>query len=152
MEGKIQYPNLKTALRYFKGQVYESVPYALENLPRFQTPKQIFDWFKLRTTYINDPKGIELFQSLPTLLDNNYHGISGGGDCDCFTCGVLAALAANNFKNYGIVLVGRTPFSPVHIYAWADYSGERQYIDLTNRVFNFQRDYPYRQELKFYYN
>lgn len=155
--GKKPYLNLQNTLKYFKGQVYDGVNYAIDNLPRFSTPEEIYDWFKLRTTYINDPKGVELFQCLPTLLDANFHNVTGGGDCDCFTCATLTATIASmlkgaKFKNFGIVLVGRNPYNPVHIYQYLDYNGERFYIDLTNPVFNYEREYPYKQEVRFYFN
>lgn len=147
------YQNLNHALKLFRGQVMEGVPYAQENLPRFTSPEQIFNWLKLRTTYKNDPKGTELFQTLPTLLDDNYHGLTGSGDCDCFTIAALSVLLANGFTDCGIVLVGRKSWQPVHIYAYVvDDSGEKKYLDLTNRVYNYERPYPYKQHIKFKLN
>ncbi|RTK97619.1 MAG: hypothetical protein EKK64_01020 [Neisseriaceae bacterium] len=147
------YQNLNHALKLFRSQVMEGVPYAQENLPRFTSPEQIFNWLKLRTTYKNDPKGTELFQTLPTLLDDNYHGLTGSGDCDCFTIAALSVLLANGFTDCGIVLVGRKSWQPVHIYAYVvDDSGEKKYLDLTNRVYNYERPYPYKQHIKFKLN
>ncbi len=147
------YQNLNHALKLFRGQVMEGVPYAQENLPRFTSPEQIFNWLKLRTTYKNDPKGTELFQTLPTLLDDNYHGLTGSGDCDCFTIAALSVLLANGFTDCGIVLVGRKSWQPVHIYAYVvDDSGLKKYLDLTNRVYNYERPYPYKQHIKFKLN
>jgi hypothetical protein len=102
---KMQYQNLNHALKLFKVQVLEGIPYAQNNIPKFETPEQAFNWLKLRTKYKNDPTGTELFQTLPTLLENNFHGITGHGDCDCFTIAILSILAANNFKNIGIVRI-----------------------------------------------
>lgn len=147
---KMQYQNLNHALKLFKVQVLEGIPYAQTECPKFDTPEEAFDWLKLRTKYKNDPKGTELFQTLPTLLENNFHGITGHGDCDCFTIAILSILAANNFKNIGIVLVGRNTFNPVHIYAYyVNDKGEKQFLDLTNKYFNQTRHYPYKQEIPF---
>ena len=147
---KMQYQNLNHALKLFKVQVLEGIPYAQTECPKFETPEQAFEWLKLRTKYKNDPKGTELFQTLPTLLENNFHGITGHGDCDCFTIAILSILAANNFKNIGIVLVGRNTFNPVHIYAYCvNDKGEKQFLDLTNKYFDQTRYYPYKQEIPF---
>lgn len=146
----MQYQNLNHALKLFKLQVLEGIPYAQTECPKFDTPEAAFDWLKLRTKYKNDPKGTELFQTLPTLLENNFHGITGHGDCDCFTIAILSILAANNFKNIGIVLVGRNRFNPVHIYAYyVNDKGEKQFLDLTNKYFDQTRYYPYKQEIPF---
>lgn len=153
MVEKMPYQNLDHALRLFRKQVMEGVPYAQEQLPRFTSPEQIFKWLKLRTTYKNDPKGTELFQTLPTLLDDNYHGLTGSGDCDCFTIAALSVLLANGFTDCGIVLVGRKSWQPVHIYAYVvDDGGQRKYLDLTNKVYNYERPYPYKQHIPFKLN
>lgn len=134
-----RYKDLNYALRKFRGQVSESIPYAIENFPSMSTPEEIFDYLKKRTTYVNDPKGRELFQTLPTLFENNEHGIPGAGDCDCFTIAALATLIANGFKNCGIVLGGRNPFCAVHIWAYVDDKGKRYALDLTNKKFDTTR-------------
>ena len=150
---KMPYQNLDHALRLFRKQVIEGVPYAQEQLPRFTSPEQIFKWLKLRTTYKNDPKGTELFQTLPTLLDDNYHGLTGSGDCDCFTIAALSVLLANGFTDCGIVLVGRKSWMPVHIYAYVvDDGGQKKYLDLTNKIYNYERSYPYKQHIPFKLN
>lgn len=146
------YQDLNHALKLFRGQVSESIPYAINELPPLDTPEQIFNYLKLRTKYKKDPKGRELFQTLPTLLENNWHGITGHGDCDCFTIAALAVLLANGFKDCGIVLVGRNPLVPVHIYAYVDYKGKREYLDLTNRVYNYERFYPFKQHIPYKIN
>lgn len=152
MEKRIKYKNLNHALRLFKTQVTESIPYALEELPRFETPEEAFKYLRKKVTYKRDPKGVELFQTMPTLFENNFHGITGAGDCDCFTIAALATLIANGFTNCGIVLVGRNPLTPVHIYAYVDYNGKRNYFDLTNRTYDYERSYPFRQEIPYKLN
>lgn len=148
----MQYKDLNHALKKFRGQVIESIPYAIENFPTFTSPERAFNYLKLRTTYKKDPKGVELFQTLPTLIDNNEHGITGAGDCDCFTIAALATLIASGFTDCGIVLVGRNPLCAVHIYAYVNVNGEREYFDLTNRRYNYERHYPFKQHIPFKLN
>ena len=146
----MQYRDLNHALKLMRGQIIEGIPYAQEQCPQLSTPEKVFNWLKIRTTYKHDPKNIELFQTLPTLLEDNYHGQTGKGDCDCFTISALTLLLANGFHNSGIVLVGRNPFNPVHIYAYTiDENNKKIYLDLTNKMFNYERNYPYKQHIKF---
>lgn len=150
MKHVMQYPNLQEALLFFKAQVLDSVKYCFDNTPKFDTPEELFNYLKIRTTYKNDPKGRELFQSSQTLFDNNYHGIVGAGDCDCFTLTCLACCIANDWYKIGIVLAGRSSIKPSHIYQYIDWKGTRYYMDLTNKIFNQTRYYPYTQEINFY--
>lgn len=150
--GKMQYKNLNHALQLFRGQVSDSLNYAKHDVPPLDSPEKIFDWLKLRTKYKNDPKNTELFQTLPTLLENNFHGITGAGDCDCFTIAALATLLANGFYDCGICLVGRNRFTPVHIYAYVIVDGQKTYLDLTNKYYNQTRFYPYIQDIPFKIN
>jgi hypothetical protein len=145
-----RYKDLNDTLRKFRGQVIDGIDYAAEEVPRFSSPQQMFNWLKLRTQYKHDPKGRELFQTLPTLLgDDNRHGIPGAGDCDCFTIAGLTCALVNFDYPTGIVLVGRRKYKPVHIYQYIDTPDGRKYIDLTNKVYNYERPYPYRQEIAF---
>lgn len=148
------YQNLNHALKLFRQQVSESIPYAQENFPALSSPQAVFNYLKPRTTYKKDPKGRELFQHLQTLMEGSRVGIPGAGDCDCFTIAALATLLANGFTDCGIVLVGRkpSPFPPVHIYAYVDDQGERKYLDLTNRMYNYERDYLYKQHVPYKVN
>lgn len=66
-------------------------------------PESLFNFLKVNTIYKNDPNGIELIQSAGTLFENNYHGIRGAGDCDCFTVLCLGCLSVLNYKT-GILL------------------------------------------------
>lgn len=149
---KMQYQNLDHSLRLFRGQVSEGLEYAKQEMPPLDTPEKVFNWLKLRTRYKHDPKNTELFQTLPTLLDNNFHGITGAGDCDCFTIAALSTLIANGFTDCGIVLVGRNRFQPVHIYAYVNDNGKRYHLDLTNKYFDQTRFYPYAQYIPYIIN
>lgn len=154
MVEKMPYVNLDHALKYFKIQVIDSLPFAARYVPQFDNPEQLFNWLKTRVTYKHDPPGVELFQTFPRLMsENNFHSIPGAGDCDCFTIATLAACIVNGWtNNVGIKLVGRQPGTPVHIYQYIDWNGRRQFLDLTNNSYNSERFYPYYQNLKFHFN
>ena len=148
LTAKIPYKSLNHSLKLMRVQIMEGVPYAVNELPKFTTQKQLFDYLKQRVKYKNDFENIEVFQTLPTLLTaNNVHNQPGAGDCDCFTIAALTCLIANNFNNSGIVLVGRNNSNAVHIYAYSDVNGKREYLDLTNKNYNQIRHYDYKQEI-----
>jgi hypothetical protein len=129
----------------------DSLPFANRYVPRFDNPKQLFDWLRPQLTYKNDPTGVELFQTMQRMMTHqNFHGLAGTGDCDCYTITSLAASIVNGWYDIGIKLVGRQPGKAVHIYQWIDWNGKRYYMDFTNDTFNHERHYPLFQELKFY--
>ena len=146
MEWRGKYKDLPHTLEMMKYQILDGVPYAAKHLPKFRSPEEIFHWLKLRTVYFNDPAGTELLQSLPTLLENNYHGVAGAGDCDCFTIALLTILYANGFKGCGFSLVGRSKKAPVHIYAEATDGNKLRPMDLTSPFYDYERTkYKYKQ-------
>lgn len=148
-----RYTNLNDALRLFKLQLVESIDFVKRNFyDEGLTPEEIFNLLKKNTVYKKDPKGMELFQSTETFFYNNWHGIPGCGDCDCFTLTALAFLYCNGYKNIGIVLVGRNTRIPVHIYAYLIINQKIFYFDLTNKYFNIVRNYPFKQHIPFIYN
>lgn len=147
MELRQEYKDIDDTMKHIKIQIIDSLNYAKTKVPQMNSPEQCFWWLKKRTSYKNDPSGTELLQSLPTLLENNFHGSSGSGDCDCFTIALTSILIANNFKNIKIVLVGRSKKTPVHIYVCIYQKGKRKVLDLTNREPLVERSYPYKQEL-----
>lgn len=146
------YKDLNHALKKMRGQISEGIPYAMSEMPAFKSPEECFNWLKARTTYKHDPEGVELFQTLPTLLDNNRHGKPGAGDCDCFTIAALSTLLANGYDNCGIVLAGRSPSRAVHIWAYVDTPSGRKNFDLTNRYFDQTRPYPFKQSIPYQLN
>lgn len=149
MIDKKPYVDINDTLRHIKIQVMDSMEYAREVCPRFTDPEQLFYWLKENTTYENDPKGVELLQTFQTMMENNFHGITGAGDCDCFTIATIACMAANGWKRgIHINLVGRSKLYPVHIYTDIDWNGKRKVLDLTNPRYNQERDnYRYTQRL-----
>ncbi len=143
-----KYESLEDALLLLKKQVADSIPYAEENIPEFDDPEELFDWMKDRVTFINDPKGRELFQSMETFVEGSRMGVPWGGDCDCFTISALAALIVNSFAPVWVILVGREPDEAVHIYAGV--GDDAVPFDLTNDEFGYERDeYSYKQVLPF---
>lgn len=152
MNYKIKYPGLQESLSHFKIQVLDSINYCREFLPDFvNAPDEIFNFCKNRVIYKKDGKN-EVFQTAKTIFENNYHGIPGACDCDCMSILLLACLISKGYRNIGIVLVGRNPHNAVHIYVYCIDKGNKYYLDLTNENFNFERFYPYRQEIPFKMN
>lgn len=148
--GRTPYKDISDTLRKLKIQVIDSLPYA-KTLPTFADPQTLFYYLKARTKYKNDPPGVELLQTLQTLLEGAYWGIPGAGDCDCFVIATLALCWAQGkeFQNVRVVIAGRSKDAPVHIWSTIDFQGETYALDLTNPTFNHERDYKYTQRLKF---
>lgn len=152
MVGIYKYRDLKQVLLALKAQTIASIP-AAYSLGIKGTPEQIFYRLKSMVVYQNDPEGNELLQQTATLLNlngNNYHGIDGAGDCDCFTITALAVLRCAGYKNLFITLAGygfSTP--PVHIFANVYMANKNKIytFDLTQDNFNTSRHYPYFQRL-----
>lgn len=145
MELTKKYKDINDTMRHLKMQIVDSIPYA-KTLPEMRTPEQCFWYLKKHTRYKHDPPGVELLQSMQTLMEGKYWGVP-AGDCDCMTISICALLIANNFDNFNIVLVGRNKKTPVHIYVVIYEDGERKVLDLTNRKPGVERPYPYTQEL-----
>jgi hypothetical protein len=129
-----------------KAQALEDVGWMKQNLPGYvEKPRDLFNFLKKVTTYKHDPKGIELIHSPRSLFEDNYHGKSGFGDCDCFStlaiCG-LKAMGTPEAK-IKICLTGRNKKTPRHIYLSVDGTP----FDLTNSRYGEERSYPYKQEI-----
>jgi len=147
MQKILEYPSLSQTLVFLKLQVFDSLNFAEEFLPKKKLyPYQIFNFLKKRITYKNDVDGIEQLQTMQTLFSlNNVHKNIGFGDCDCFTITALASLYVKNYKDLKVILAGRNKVNPCHIYVKVDGSN----FDLTEKKFNKARYYPYLQELTF---
>ena len=127
-------------------QVIDSLPYA-RSLRKFDNPKTLFYYLKERTTYKNDPAGVEYLQTLPTLLKD----AAGQGDCDCFVIALLALcwVQGADWHTLQVTLAGRNKKNPVHICCSIKWFGEWYEMDLTQRDFNSIRKYPFTQKLNF---
>lgn len=142
-----EYSDINATMRGIRTQVIDSLDFCVNNMPTFQDPEQMFNTLRNLVTYKNDPEGIELLQSVPTLIDANYWGVSGAGDCDCFTILVLSMCCAHNWNEQEIVLAGRSKIAPVHIWSRVKFGGKWYEMDLTQKYFNTCRDYKYKQYL-----
>jgi len=145
--------NLEQVLGYLLDQVNISVPYCAQKFGTNNNLTEIWTIGKRYLTYHQDDKNIEQIQSVGTLFENNIHGESGHGDCDCFTVFTLAMLLANwkacNIKRCAIVLQGNSKQVPSHILS-AVYTKNNEciYIDFTEPSYNTVRKYNYMQILQ----
>jgi len=146
---KKNYKDINDTLRHIRLQVEESVPFAAKFCPKCRTPEQLFNWLKPHLKYKLDPPRTELLQSFPTLIKNNFYGIPGAGDCDCFSIAMLAACYCQNWKGAKlyIKLAGRNKFCPVHIYTGVEINGKEYNLDLTNKLPFIERPYTYKQKI-----
>jgi len=143
----VPYTDINATMLGIRMQVIDSLEYCKNEMPTFDNPEQMFNVLRELIVYKHDPPGVELLQSVPTLFTNNYHGISGAGDCDCFSILVLAMCAVHGWNEQRIVLAGRTKLAPVHIWTQVQYNGTWFNMDLTNKYFNVARKYKYVQFL-----
>lgn len=143
----VPYVSLKHTLLCLKMQVRDSMPYVEEYLPyNIDSPAELFRFLKPQLNYKNDPSGVEWIRTLQTLLENG-----GEGDCDCFTVAALASLIWLGFDRVYVAIVGNTRQGPTHIYAevYDPTKGKITAMDFTNPVYNMQRNYKYKQRLRF---
>jgi hypothetical protein len=111
-----------------------------------KTPEQLFIFLKSIFNYTSDPRGVELLQSVPTLMQRN-----GKGDCDC---GTILTLASSYYLGFGplyVSLVGNNARSPSHIYSEVFDKDKREIVamDLTNPYYGMEREYEYKQRIGF---
>lgn len=144
---KIPYTDINAVMRGIRTQVIDSIDYCVNQMPSFESPEQMFNTLRNMVKYKNDPDGIELLQSVPTLFEDNFWGVSGMGDCDCFSILLLSMNVANGFNEQQIVLAGRSKLSPVHIWVRVKFKGCWYDMDLTQQFFNTKRKYKYCQYL-----
>lgn len=140
------YKSLLHTLKAIKRQALEGVGYMKAKMPAgIYSPSDLFDLLRDCTTYKHDPKGIELVHTPKSFFEDNWHGISGAGDCDDFTAVSIAGLKAIGTPNskIKIVLTGRRPDIAKHIYLKV---GDTPF-DLTNVFYGEERQYPYYQEI-----
>lgn len=147
IEFRKPYKNINETLYWLVEQAKTGVPYCVEKFPEFDNPVQMYNYFKDKVSYHNDPPGVELIQSPGTLFEKNYWGRAGAGDCDCFVVLLLSSLWANGFNRNYIMLYGRNKKYPSHISLMNDDTGEPIYLDLTEKKVNSERHYPYYQKI-----
>jgi hypothetical protein len=141
------YTDINATMRGIRAQIIDSIDFCINEMPSFNNVETMFKTLKSLTTYKNDPEGVELLQSVPTLIKNNYWGFSGYGDCDCFSILALSMFVANGFNKKRIVLAGRNKLSPSHIWVMVKVRNKWYDFDLTEPVFNKRREYKFIQYL-----
>lgn len=146
--GRKPYVSLNHTLRMMKLQVIDSMPFAERVCPQFNSPEELYAWLKPKTNFQNDPRGVELLQTMQTLFMRK-----GRGDCDCFVITTIACMIVNGWDDVYIDLVGYDLTAPVHIYTDIIWDGRRNVLDFTNPKFNQERkrgkfgEYRYRQRV-----
>lgn len=144
---EVPYVSLKHTLLCIKLQVKDSLSFVPQYIPsNIDTPRELFEYLKPDLKYKKDPEGVELLQTMQTLMNRN-----GRGDCDCFTITALACSYYLGFKPLYVVLAGNSALAPSHIYAamYDRSEGKICAFDLTNPVYNMQRPYKFKQKLLF---
>ena len=146
MRAKYKYKSLEDTLRQMSAQIAESVSYADHFIPRSTNVREIWTILKDNLVYKHDPPNIELLQSFPSLMEDNYWGTPGAGDCDCFTIAACACAVARKIP-VRCVIVGNQSDAPTHIYcqmwdgkSWVDF-------DLVNSDYGVTKPYKYKQIL-----
>ena len=144
---KEKYTTLERTLDAMRVQIQDSLSFARNFVPRGETPKSLFHLLKQHTTYRNDPPGVELLQSMPTLIKNNFYGIAGAGDCDCFTIAAVACCKVEKIP-VRIVIVGNSPKNATHVYCEVLDGGRWVPFDLVNEFYGQTKKYRYLSVIK----
>ena len=144
---KEKYTTLQRTLDGMQRQIEDSLSFARNFVPRGETPRSLFTLLKQHTTYRHDPPGVELLQSMPTLMHNNFYGIPGAGDCDCFTIAAVACCKVENIP-VRIVVVGNNPKNPTHVYCEVLDGGKWTAFDLVNEFYGQTKKYRYLSRIK----
>jgi len=144
---KEKYTTLQRTLDMMQLQIQESLSFARNFVPRGETPRSLFTLLKQHTTYRHDPPGVELLQSMPTLMHRNFYGIPGAGDCDCFTIAAVACCKVENIP-VRIVIVGNTRKNPTHVYAEVLDNRRWTAFDLCSPFYGETKKYRYLSRIK----
>jgi len=147
VELKEKYTTLQRTLDCMQLQIEESLSFARNFVPRGETPRSLFTLLKQHTTYRLDPPGVELLQSMPTLMHNNFYGIPGAGDCDCFTITAVACCKVEKIP-VRIVVVGNTAKNPTHVYCEVMDGGRWVAFDLCSPFYGDTKKYRYLSRIK----
>jgi len=139
---RVKYRDLHHTLDGMRRQIEDSLNYAASFVPRGTRPRELFWLLKQHTRYKNDPPGVELLQSMPSLMENNYWGIPGAGDCDCFSITTAACCKVLNIP-CRLVVVGQSPKAPSHVYCEVKDGGRWVPFDLVNTFYGETKKYRY---------
>ena len=144
MKRETELHSIEQTMQAIQIQIADSIDFAREWLGGVREPTKIWRMLKMSTTYKNDPRGVELLQTFQTMMLNNYHGIPGAGDCDCFTIAATACFLASN-NRCEIILAGQYNDEYSHIYNRVFYGGNYTAFDLTQPIFGSERNYKYKK-------
>lgn len=145
--GIISNYTLADVIYYMREKVKESIPYAKSYCPKSSSPEDLFYKIKMTLTYYPDGFNRELLQSMQTLYDYNFHGISGAGDCDCFTVTGLACLLVNGYKPLYIVLAGYDANKPCHVFGGLGTGNDFKKFDLCAPYYNHSKKYNWYKKI-----
>ena len=144
---KEKYTTLQRTLDMMQIQIEDSLSFARNFVPRGETPRSLFALLKAHTTYRHDPPGVELLQSMKTLMNNNFYGIPGAGDCDCFCIAAVSCCVVENIP-VRIVVVGNTAKNPTHVYCEVMDGGRWTAFDLCSPFYGDTKKYRYLSIIK----
>jgi hypothetical protein len=121
----------------------ENIAFAKKYFPKFTSAADIWNAVKPITKFQADPRTIDTIQGISTLFNTskNIHGVSGFGDCDCFTSALASIAIANNLP-FKYIIQGNN--KPSHI---AIKIGNT-ILDLTNPVPDYLREYKFTKYIK----
>lgn len=144
---KKPYTSLAHTLQMMSKQIVDSLDYADGFLPKYTTPQEIWYILKDNLIYKSDPPGIELLQSFPSLMLDNYWGTPGMGDCDCFTIAAVSCAKVRDIPTR-VVVVGNKASAPSHVYSQILVNGSWVNFDLVSSEYGTTRPYKFQQMLK----
>jgi len=140
------YKSLADTLNMLEKQIAISVPFAEDYCEMVaENPYSLFRFLRSQVIYKDDPEGVELIQSMPSLFLNNYYGVPGMGDCDCFTVTACASMIAKGIPT-GFTIYGNDKW-PTHIAADA-YDPNRTIFDLVAPDLGMVREYAWEQSFR----
>jgi hypothetical protein len=147
LKADYKYRSLANTLDMLDQQISVSVPFAEDFCANVSAnPHSLFKFLKMQTTYRDDPPGIELIQSMPSLFLDNYYGIPGMGDCDCFTTTACASMIALGIPT-GYTIFGNGEW-PTHIAADSYYQDQRTIFDLVAPRLGMVKDYKWSKSFR----
>ncbi|NBT88368.1 MAG: hypothetical protein EBT51_08720 [Flavobacteriaceae bacterium] len=149
MKMKIPYRNIAHTVEMMGKQIEASIDFANDFVPIDTDPKELFWILRQNTTYKNDPPGVELLQSMPSMFEDNYWGIPGAGDCDCFTISAVACCLVADIP-CRIVIVGNNSEAPSHVYAEVLDNGKWTPFDLVNPYYGQTKPYAFKKIINVY--
>jgi hypothetical protein len=147
LKANYSYISLENTLDMLDRQISISVPFAEDFTDSVaNNPYSLFRYLKSLVIYKDDPPGVELIQSMPSLFLDNYYGVPGMGDCDCFSVTACASMIAKGIPT-GYTIYGNDKW-PTHIAADAYDGSGRTIFDLCAPELGMVRDYKWQKSFR----